>query len=203
MTRFSQTSRRSFLSSLAILSAGVAFGSAADFFPGEESRPDLQKQWNNFWKEHGGKPFLELIQLRDNAIIKPCNGHFYKPGKMIYFPHSNILAQPTWVFWGKEKTKPSDVIITFFKIDPGYEKILRINRFELEALCVLFSDKNEIGSMPILNETMPFDACSENAGWKLKVKTSVNKWQNAQIFTTFSKDKIAIEKKLFYHIKLT
>jgi hypothetical protein len=203
MIRHSQTSRRSFLSSLAILSAGAAFGSAADFYPVDRSIPDLQKQWNNFWKEHGGKPFHELIQLCDHAIIKPCNGHFYKPGKMIYFSHANILAQPTWVYWGKEKNKPSDVIITFLKNDPGNEKILRINRFELEAMSVLFSDKNEKTSIPILNETLPFRASIENSGWKLKIKTRINKWQNAQISTTFSKDKIAIEKKLFYHIKLT
>ena len=156
MTINSQTSRRSFLSSLAILSAGTAFGSAIDIFSARSSKPDLRKQWYSFWKQHGGKELHEIISLPDNAIINPCKGHFYKAGKVIYFPRANTLSQPLWIYWERENINPSDVVITFFKNDAGNEKILRINRFEFEAMTKLFSDINGKDSTQILNETMPF-----------------------------------------------
>jgi hypothetical protein len=196
-----QTTRRSFLSSLAILSAGVAVGSPVDVFSNEDPRQDLEDQWQNFWKRHGGKLLNREVAIKIHASINPCSGHKYRVGQVVYFPHDNILAQPTWIFWGAKKNKPSDVVIAFFKNEEGHEKILRVNRFEFEAMHVLFPGKEESKWRPVRNAINPRHAFIESEGWGLQVKTIVSKMKEPQIFTSLSKDGLTIEKKLFYHIK--
>jgi hypothetical protein len=131
-----QNSRRNFLSSLAILCAGTAVnGRSLSLFSSLHTKEDVEYKWNSFWKEFGGEVYNHMSELRTESIVNtPCKGHYHKAGKMIYFSKENILAQPTWIYWDDKKTKPSDVMITFFENNINFKKISSLNRFQMEAL---------------------------------------------------------------------
>src|SRR5450432_4047012 len=128
-----QYNRRNFLSSIAILSVGTAFGSTIKHFPSINEKADLQKKWRAFWKKSDGRIFYSAGDMNGSNNQKETKGHYYKYGEIIYFPKENILAQPTWIFWN-DSTKPADVVITLFENNRAFKKILRFNRYEMDAL---------------------------------------------------------------------
>jgi hypothetical protein len=192
----SQTSRRSFLGSLAILSAGAAFGSATNLFsaaPGE----DLQQQWKQFCRQHSGLSSTEALPQTDGALL-PSKGHFYQHGAVIFFPNHKVLAQPTWVYWHEEKTRPADVIITFYKNDEARTKLFRLNRFELEALRALPATEEQKDGLTLLKEAAQHRTSAKPA--PLAVKTNVRKGQQVHIFTRISEKEVLLKKKLIAHV---
>ncbi|MEO6673939.1 MAG: hypothetical protein ABIN93_10965 [Ginsengibacter sp.] len=195
---YRQTNRRSFISSIAILSAGAAFGSANNFFPAGKSTVDLQGQWSSFWKQNGGNPFYESFQFEGKSGIRCCKGHIHKTGRVIYFSNEDMLAQPTWVYWGREKSKPDDVIITFFENGQQKKKIFRINRFELESVHALTADKDITNLLKTLKavRTGPLIDNSENS---LKISTIVRNGHDVRISVRHAKKQITIRNKLIYN----
>ncbi|RYZ46078.1 MAG: hypothetical protein EOO14_24990, partial [Chitinophagaceae bacterium] len=129
----SQSSRRSFLGSLAILSAGSVFGSFSRLVP-EAPTTDLYREWKQFCRQNCGQ--LSLLALPGTALA-PCKGHWYEVGEAIAFPLHNLLVQPTWVFWSEAKGKPADLVITLYENNRDKTKLGRLNRFEWEALMSL------------------------------------------------------------------
>lgn len=191
-----QTSRRSFLSSIAILSAGTAFGSANDFF--SVGKTDLQQQWKSFYKQNRGSPFYQL-QPGTETLISSCKGHIHKRGTLIYFSNEDILARPTWIYWGREKSKPDDVLISFFENSGQKEKIFTINRFELESMCALTAHENVANPLLTLKDTAPIyrDLQKEKS---MKIMTRVREGRDVRIVVRYLKKEITIENKLIYNI---
>ena len=78
------------------------------------------------------KNYIIFANLQKNNLFLnkgPC----HKNGEIIYFSKENILAQPTWIYWKTNKSKPVDVVITLFEGN-SLKKITRLNRFEVDAL---------------------------------------------------------------------
>ena len=171
--------RRNFLSSMAILSAGAAFGSVPDLLSPGKPKSDLQKQWVAFSKLSGGAFYHSITGTEADTNTEPCKGHQYKKGKAIYFSKENLLAIPTWIFWENNSQKPSDVLITFFeKKDGRLQKAITYNRFEMEAIYKAYEQLNELS---FIKNTAP-----EN----LKVKTLIKERTQKQVIQYFKEKEI-------------
>lgn len=168
-------SRRNFLSSLVIISAGTAFGSAADFLPLVNPQKDLQQLWTSLYNQYNGEPYLSFHETKD---LPTCEGHISKKDAMVYFPNENLLAQPAWIYWGENKKRPADLVITFYHNDQEHTKAFRLNRFELEALAETKSGLS--------------------AG--LSVKTIIRKGKDTMIYTVNAGNKRLMNSKLVYNI---
>lgn len=180
---------------MAILSAGAVFGSVTDFIaPGHHAK-DLKKRWNSFCSQNNGYPLL--AGTTDIKSIETCKGHFPKTGKMVFFSQENLLAQPTWIYWGENKVQPMDVIITFYHNDQEQTKAFRINRFELEALTELSAGATESNVMANLKETI--SKRSLNSKKDFIAKTIIGKGKEAKITAIHSTNKITIDSKLIYN----
>src|ERR1043165_9519905 len=192
MMKNNQTSRRSFLGTLAILSAGAAFGSVRNFYTGEQTSSGLQQQWEDFCKLYGGQWHIGKIKLNEQASFVPCNGLVYKDGKMIHFPEEQILAIPTWIYREKEMAKPIDVVITFLNNDG--QKICRMTRFEMEGLQAISAETGHHKLLPVI-EGMQSLHEKKN---KTRVLAKIKRGKNEQFVTSFSGQQTSIEKKLNY-----
>lgn len=137
--KISHPSRRSFLSSLAILSAGTALGSVSNFF--KDNDEGLKHQWKQFCFKSGAQPYTYFTPGPEQ-FIQPCKGHFHTTGQPVSFSNSKLVAIPIWVSWGKEKSQPDDLIITFCDKE-SMQKIGSINRFELTALLTDAASKSD------------------------------------------------------------
>lgn len=91
---------------------------------------DLEAMWNSFCKNRLVTPYLQPIENRKE--IEACKGHEHREGKAVYFPEEGMIAQPVWIYWAANKSKPSDVVINFYRKDIA---VASINQFELKALC--------------------------------------------------------------------
>jgi hypothetical protein len=191
-----QNSRRNFLSSFAILSAGTAFKPAIKHLPGINTEEDLQKKWESFWKKSGGKKFYTLNDLKNRNIISDTKGHLYKNGETIYFSKENILAQPTWIFWGNDILKPADVIITLFENNSSLKKIARLNRFEADALYKLFSHYPEDKLFTAYNNSLKPNS---NETTFIKNKITVKKNSQLHQLSYYKDKKLVTDKKFIYH----
>ena len=137
--------RRNFLTSMAILSAGAAFGSFSDLFTSGKQKIEFQKKWETFCKLSGGKFYDSFDGSNTYSNNEACKGHQYKTGKAIFFNKENLIAIPTWIFWESDKRKPSDMLITFFeKKNGGLEKTITYNRYEMEAIYKTYEKLNEL-----------------------------------------------------------
>ena len=194
-----QTSRRTFMSSIALLSAGAALGSANDFFLLGKIKENLKLRWSSLWKKNGGSPSYGSFLSEEKSLLRCCKGHIHKKGELIYFSKLDMLAQPTWIYWGKERSNPDDVVITFFENSHPAKKILRINRFELETVCMLSADKNIADPLKILKERAPVHSDSQKVDNDLRITTSVSDGKNVRIVAKYSEKEITIENKLIYN----
>ena|SRR5690606_19805071 len=192
-----QNSRRNFLSSMAILSAGAAFGSVTDFISPGNPAKDLKRLWDTFCTQNNGYPLLSLSA--DKTVMDTCKGHFPKNGEMVFFSMENLLAQPTWIYWGKNKNQANDVIITFFNKNQEQTKAFRINCFELEALTALSAGMNENSVLNSLRENIKTDSRNGINPKGLVVKTNIQKGKHAKTIAIHSTKKISIDSKLIYH----
>ena len=191
-----QNSRRSFIANMAIFSAGAALLPVTKLLP-DFGENDLKKQWKSFCTQNNGK-VQGKEQLSNPSMISPCKGHFYKPGEVVYFASEEVWAQPTWVYWDKQKSIPHDLIITFYKNDKDKSKFFCINRFELEGLNALGKDNSSLNSLHLLNEAAhaPREIKDKN---HFRVATTVDRKRHAKSVASLSKHQIAFQNQLIYN----
>jgi len=191
-----QNSRRSFIASMAILSAGAALQPPTSLLPGS-GKNDLKQQWKSFCKGNNGMP--GLAQPVNPSMIPPCVGHFHKLGEVVYFAREDVLAQPTWVYWGKQKRIPDDLVVSFYKNDEDKSKFFRINRFELEGLNALRKENNSLSTLNVLKEMAHTPPEIKNNKILLRVTTVVDRKQHAKSVAILSKYQIAFQNQLIYN----
>jgi hypothetical protein len=132
-------------------------------------------------------------------MIPPCVGHFHKLGEVVYFACEGVLAQPTWVYWSKQKNIPDDVIISFYKNDKEKKKFFCINRFELEGLNALRKENNSLSTLNVLKEMAHTPPEIKNNKILLRVTTVVDRKQRAKSVAKLSKHQIAFQNQLIYN----
>lgn len=182
------TSRRSFLSSLAILSAGVAFGSVTDLISGKSPKPDLQGQWDRFRISFGGGEYAGRIAA-DTYQTAACTGHYLQKGKMIYFSREGLLAQPEWIFWGNERQRPADMVVTFFEMNEvSFKKVKTYNRFEMEAV---YKAAEKLKGLSFIK--------TGDAG-KLSNKTTIRKFSQTHEIKYFNQQTLVFEDHIVYYV---
>jgi hypothetical protein len=181
-----QAGRRSFLSSIAVLSAGVAFGGRI-FTPGEAKHNSLEQRWKYFCEYNCAESFLGNVDVVDHKPVEICSGHMSKMGASVSFPHKNMIAQPVWIYWRGEK-QPSDVVIILAEKNNRFKSI-RIDRFELEAACFMHEEKNEEDVLGIL------------VNRKLKsVKAKILDNTNVRLSGVAKNKQYSFSRELNYHI---
>ena len=192
------SSRRSFLNSLAILSAGTALSSVPGFLQPGSEKPgsELQHLWNSFCKRNGGRNISSSAFLSDAALPQPCKGHHYKTGKPVSFAGQDIVAVPAWIYWPGNSEKPSDLVITFFKDGSVPQKITRINRFELEGLSAWMETNKQSQILPAI-----FDARGNSTGItkSMKIKTRISKDSHADIVAGICNETVSFRKSLIHN----
>ena len=190
-------SRRSFLSSLAILSAGtVLAGNPSNLFSADgEQQFDLKKTWNAFIKAAGASVFLNIgMDLPVNHTN--VKGHRTQKGTIFNFEKENLLAQPTWIYWANNEAKPADVIINIYENSFPYNRIIALDRFQLNALFELTkksSEKNLLLAVCCKND-------EKNSKQKLKIKTSIKKRKQTQNICFYKNNKLILKENLFYNV---
>lgn len=194
-----QHNRRSFLSSIAILSVGSVFGSTIKHFSPAafNSINDLQKNWAEFWKKSGGQVFNGSADLNGNNN-KGTKGHRYQYGEIIYFPKENILAQPTWIFWDNDLSKPADLAVSLFENKEPFKKIICFNRFEMDALYLV---SKEADTEQLLLAS--FNNSKHNTGSStgiIKTKTNIHKNVQIQDISYYKGRVLVFQDKLIHHI---
>lgn len=192
-----QHGRRNFLSCLAILSAGTVIGSPLKSAGISEKDVSLDKKWATFWEGYGG----ELVKgnrtsTMQNEITNTA-GHHYKNGEIIFFSKENILAQPTWIYWGENNTCPADVVITLFKNNETQSKISRLNRFEIEALYKLAKEYKQdqllLTHLTIVKPVIP------NTTTYIQNKTFISRHFNCQQVSYYKQYQLIFHKKFIFH----
>ena len=190
--------RRNFLSSVALLSAGTAFSSAMPYLAFTQKEEGLQQKWKAFWQKTGGRVVYAEVGLRDMDVKFNNKGHEYKNGEVIYFAGENILALPTWAFWQNNLSTPADVVVTLFENNTEAIKIARLNRYELSAL---YSIAEEHG-----NDLLLAAFCNnlqQGAGNYIpliKNKTIVKKNSQVQQVSYYKEQQLVFTKKIIHQI---
>jgi len=192
--KIGQYNRRNFLSSIAVLSAGTAFGSAIQHFSQARATNDLQTNWAAFWKKLGGRAY-NMANLKSSIDRKETKGHYYKYGDFIYFSKENILAQPTWIFWN-QSTKPADVVVTLFKNNHSSDKIISLNRYEMDALYRL---SKEPGSEQLLTASFNNSKPIASSLVIINTKTIIKKNSQIQDITYYKGQALVFEDKIIHH----
>ena len=190
-------SRRNFLTTFAILSAGTAFKPAVRHLPTINEKEDLQKKWESFWEKYGGQKFYTLSDLQKNNVLSITKGHAYKNGEVIYFSKENIIAQPTWIFWGNNISKPSDVVVTLFENNRSLKKIARLNRFEIDALYKLLKDY--CADNLLVAHCNNLKPVSFNTMSAVKNKIKITKNSQIQQVSYYKERVLVSQKKFIYH----
>lgn len=192
----SQSSRRNFLGSLAILSAGTALGSVKGFVP-EPPVADLQKEWKQFCRQNNGQ--VSGVDLPTAPALEACKGHWCESGEVVAFSQHNLLAQPIWVYWSEDKKKPADMIITLYNNDAAKTKLARLNRFEWEALQALPVDGEQQDVIALMKETGKPQA-SAKQGNTAAMKVRIRKGKNINITARLNQQDITINRQFLYSI---
>jgi hypothetical protein len=188
-------SRRSFIASMAILSAGAALQPPGSLL-GNSGTNNLKQQWKQFCKNNNG--IAGVAQPLNPSMIPLCAGHFYKLGEAVYFACEGIMAQPTWVYWGEQKNNPHDLIISFYD-EKNKTSFFRINRFELEGLNALRRENNLLNTLNVLKEMAHTATGQKIDKTLLKVTTIVNRKQHAKSVAILSTHQIVFQNQLIYN----
>jgi hypothetical protein len=187
--------RRNFLNNIVVLSAGTVFKPAIKHLPSIYEREDLQKKWESFWRKYGGKKYFALTNLQKNTVSFKTKGHEYKDGEVIYFSKENILAQPTWVYWENNTSKPSDVVITLFE-RKTFKKITRLNCYEADALYKVSKDHHEDNLLAACCNTLK---PPNSSVLFLKNKMAITKNSKVQLLSYYKNQELILNKKFIYH----
>jgi hypothetical protein len=188
-------SRRNFLNSVAILSAGTVFKPTVKNIPFINEQEDLQEKWDFFSRISGGKKIYSYTDLPVQNNLFDTKGHQYKTGELIYFSKENILAQPVWIYWGTN-AKPVDVVITLFEKSDLLKKITRVNRFDLDALYKLSKDYDKDKLLTAFCNSLK---SAFNQSSLVKNKITITKKLQAQQVSYYKKNELIINKKFIYH----
>ena len=192
------TSRRSFLSTISILSAGITFARVPGFLQTGNPDTELQQLWASFWKNNGGRRVTGNLSFTEASLPLPCKGQFYKTGDPVRFETENLIAVPAWSYWGKQQHKPADIVVTFFKDGIQPEKIMRINRFELEGFSAVLASGKDRKILTLLVDTSKTAIAGETQ--KMNIKTMIRKGKEAEILATISNHAISLKKLSFLNI---
>ncbi|MEP7144854.1 MAG: hypothetical protein ABI707_18360 [Ferruginibacter sp.] len=193
----SHNTRRNFLTSMAILSAGTAFGSTIKRFATDNTSNDLQKEWSSFWKKSGGRIVDGGADLNSYNRQIETKGHLYKYGAVIYFLKENIIAQPTWIYWRNDRTKPADVVVSLFEKNHLFRKTTRLNRYEMDALYHLSKVScSEQLLLASFNNSKPVAGASTG---NIKTKTSIKKNSQVQDISYHKGQVLVFEDKLIHY----
>ena len=187
-------SRRSFLSSLAILSAGTVFSSVPGFIT-SSGDTELQQLWKAFVRNHSGNKVTADKLLSQQALCDAVQGHRVATGNHIHFATDGLIAVPCWSYWNKHQ-KPSDLLVTFFSDGLQRAKIICINRFELEGLTQLLTGNEERSIKPLLSGLKKRGASSQS----LSIKTKITGGQPPETIATIAHRPISFTKNLIYNI---
>lgn len=144
------SSRRSFITRAAVLTAGIAALSPTQLFAAPPPARNLKKTWNAFYKMQNGKILHAVADLKDSATERVTAGHSIVVGDCIVFENEEILARPIWVYWGSNTALPNDVIISFFSAGEAPKKLFRINSYELQALFRLNTENEQPNAITLL-----------------------------------------------------
>jgi hypothetical protein len=193
----SQHNRRNFLSSIAILSAGTALGSAIQPFQSTTKEEELDKKWASYWKKAGGQIFSTNLDLKQDEWKIDTKGHLYDLGEMIYFSKENIFAQATWIYWGNDQASPADMIITLFENKDGFKKITRLNRYELDALYKLSNEFTNDALLLLHHNNMK--TVDDNRTCFVQNKTTIQKKFNTQQVSYYKEQALVFHKKFIYN----
>jgi hypothetical protein len=191
------SSRRNFLGSIALLSAGTAFGTVRCFVPGTVAT-DLQGLWKQFCRQNGGQRHDDKVSIADT--LPGCKGHSYETGEMVAFYRHDLLAQPTWIYWSEEKKQAADIVITLYKNDTAKTKLHRLNRFEWEALLSLPADTEEHDVVALMKEAGKPRSAREQGKATVPLKVNVLKGRNVSIAARLQQKDIIINKQFLYSI---
>lgn len=193
----SQNSRRNFLSSIAILSAGtVVAGSPASLFSsGGDEQISPEKTWKTFIKNAGASGYLDIAGIELTVVNTEVKGHGVKKGGIVSFEKEGLLAQPAWIYWGNNLSQPADVLINIYENSYPYKRLGTINRYELEALAQVSkknADENFLLASCIKNNTenklMP----------RLKINTKIKNGKLSQDISFHKNDSVILKQQLFY-----
>lgn len=120
--------------------------------------------------------------LSQKALQATVKGHTAKAGEPVHFASDGLIAIPCWIYWANNPSAPSDVTVTFFNDAAVPEKIMRINRYELEGLLNL----QENGGLPKQNPLTFMTAKREDNLPKIKIKTKIRKSRPAEVIASFA-----------------
>lgn len=191
-----QNSRRSFISSLAILSAGTAIaGSPINLFSATEKTTDLQQVWKSYLKIAGAKEYTGSAVL-DSIEITNTKGHFPRFGNPVYLQPENVLARPVWIYWANNQLKPADVLINIYENEAPYKKIKTVNRYELAAMLQVF-DKTGDAQLILASPNKKDEP--ENSACRLHVKTLIHKKFQIQHVSYFKNRQLLLNEKFIYN----
>lgn len=193
----SQSSRRNFLGSLAILSAGSVFGSVTRYVP-EAQATDLYREWKQFCRQNSGQSYR--LALPAAATLATCKGHWYETGEAIAFPRHNLLAQPTWMFWSETKNKPADMVITLYENNGDKPRLGRLNRFEWEALLSLPEDGEPHDVIALMKEACKPATTTKKSNVAAAMKVAVRKGRNVSITARLHQKHVTVNKQFLYSI---
>ena len=188
-------SRRSFLSSLAILSAGSVFSAVPGFVTSADDTA-LQQLWKAFIRNNSGKRITTHKSLSLEALPAVTKGHIVTTGDHVHFAKEGLIAVPCWIHWNNHSQKPSDLLVTFFSDGIQPAKIIRINRFELEGLTRFLSGKEEQTIKPLLSALKKQDPSSQAFSMKTKITGS----RPPETIASIANKPIIFSKNLIYNI---
>ncbi len=189
-----QNSRRNFLNSMILLSAGATLKPTFQKLP-VETNGDLENKWKYFWQKSGGEKLNTFFDLEGRTGLAYTKGHLYKKGQSISFPRENIIAQPMWIFWKTNLSSPADVVITLFESN-SLEKISTLNRYELDALHKMSKDYyNDPLLTAYCNNLKPLGSSVS----LLVNKISVKKNSHIQQISYYKNQLLVSDKKFIYN----
>lgn len=193
MKQQATNSRRNFLSTLAILGSGtVLAGSPLNVWGKNSKAASLEDTWALLVNNYGASGFVNLAGSVTPQVLQPVTGQLNKAGDVVSFDKEQLLAQPTWIFWGDNHSEPNDVVVTFYENSYPYKKIQSINGFELQALVQMPSDKDPL--LALRNRAMAGDKDG------LVVKTRITKEKAVQEVQLFANKNIVFKQQFFYNI---
>lgn len=192
--KFSLNSRRNFLGSLAILSAGSALGSVSSLL--QTTDDNIENQWKKLCKISDAKAFHVFPSAEITEYFKPCKGHYYRSGQPVLFSDHQLIAIPTWISWGREKATPDDVIINFFRKD-SQQKVGSINYFELAAIVSSLPDTKS-NPMSFINDVLVKERTDKNQSI-LKIKTRIQRDCAPMIQMTIAGKQTIINKSFLFY----
>ena len=187
-----KNSCRHFLSVMGILGSGTLVAGSPMALLNREDAVDLKKQWKLFVTAFDGSSFgTPATEAITN--IQHTDGHRFEQGAISRLAANNLLAMPTWIYWGNNDDHPSDMLVSFFEDKAPYKKIKTIHRFELEALVKLAAEQESQELLALLCKP------ATSAGDKLVFHMHIS-GRKKVMDIALQQNGINFQKQFFYNI---